>query len=179
MRSTTAVLLIVDDEVNDQQILAHAFRRLKISNPIRCVDSGNEAIDYLNGSGEYADRKAFPYPSYILTDLKMPNGDGFTLLENLKSNPEWAVIPTIVISGSADADDIKKSYILGASAFLVKPDTLEGFERLAKNTFEFWNMVQTPEVDESGQQLPTKGEGKLGARFPSPHYVKRPRLKRN
>ena len=156
-------------------MIRRAFRRLKIPNPVACVDSGNDAIRYLNGNGEYSDRKRFPYPTYIITDLKMPDGDGFALLQNLKSNPEWAVIPTIILSGSADLDDIKKSFLLGASAYFVKPNTLEGLERLTKITYEFWSMSETPEVDESGQQLGTKSAGKLGERIEAPKYVKRAR----
>ena len=64
------------------------------------------------GEGKYADRDKFAYPTFIITDLKMPRRDGFAVLGFLKSNPEWAMIPTIVFSGSADLDDIKEAYML-------------------------------------------------------------------
>src|ERR1700726_288193 len=120
MKSKTSAILIVDDSINDQRIIARAFHKINIPNPVRTVGSGNEAIRYLNGQGKFADREQFPYPTFILADLKMDDGDGFSLLENLKSKPEWAVIPTIILSGSLDVDDIKKSFMLGASSFFVK-----------------------------------------------------------
>ena len=73
------------------------------------------------GEGKYSDRRLYAYPTFITTDLKMPGADGFAVLEHLKNNPEWAVIPTVVLTGSRDLDDIKKSYMLGASSYHVKP----------------------------------------------------------
>lgn len=166
MKPKTAAILIVDDDQNDQMLMALAFFKLQISNPVLCVDSGNEAIRYLNGEGQYSDRKQFPYPAFILSDLKMPEGDGLALLENLKSRPEWAVIPAIIISGSGDSDDIKKAFKLGASAYFVKPNSPEEFERMMRVTYEFWTLSETPEVNEHGQQLATDSKGKIGERFP-------------
>lgn len=170
MKSKTSAILIVDDSPNDLHFISRAFRKLNIPNPVHCVHSGNEAIRYLNGGGEYADRAQFPYPTFILTDLKMPDGDGFTLLQNIKSKPRWAVIPTIMLSGAGDTDDIKKAFLLGASAYFVKPATLDGYEKMARVTYDFWNMSETPEVDEKGQQLHTESEGKLGERIPQADY---------
>jgi len=69
------------------------------------------------GEGRYADRERFAYPTFIMTDLKMPRVDGFGVLEFLKKNPEWRVIPAVMLSASRDTDDIKKSYALGASSY--------------------------------------------------------------
>jgi CheY-like chemotaxis protein len=69
------------------------------------------------GRREYADRNAYAYPTFITTDLKMPGADGFAVLEHLKNNPEWAVIPTVVFTASRDLDDIEKAYMLGDSSY--------------------------------------------------------------
>ena len=66
--------------------------------PIQMVSDGGEAIAYILGEGKYSDRKKFAYPTFIITDLKMPKADGFAVLEFLKSNPKWKMIPTIVLS---------------------------------------------------------------------------------
>jgi CheY-like chemotaxis protein len=98
--------------------------------------------------------------------LKMPQGDGFTVLDYLKKNPEWAVIPTVVLSASDDLDDIKKSYILGASSYHVKPTSLDGLRKLTRILFEYWKECEVPEVDRTGKRLLTQSEGKLGAGIP-------------
>ena len=68
-----------------------------------------------------------------MMDLKMPRADGFTVLQHLKQNPEWAIIPTVVFSTSSDLDDIKKSYMLGASSYHVKPTTMEELRKHLKS----------------------------------------------
>src|SRR6185369_13434003 len=118
------------------------------------------------GEGKYADRQKFAYPTFIITDLKMPRADGFAVLEFLKGNPEWAVIPTIVLSASSDLDDIKKSYMLGASSYHLKPHSTAELENQLAVINAYWMTCQVPEVDQTGKQLRTDSEGKLGERFP-------------
>ena len=127
--------------------------------------SGAQAIAYMMGDGKFADRQKYAYPTFIMTDLKMPDGDGFAVLEFLKSNPQWKVIPTIVLSASADLDDIKKSYMLGASSYHVKPQSHEQLRNQLKVINDYWMTCQVPEVDISGKQLVTDSKGKLGERF--------------
>jgi hypothetical protein len=86
----------------------------------------------------------------------------------LKGNPEWAVIPTIVFSASADLDDIKKAYMLGASSYHVKPRTLGAMVHQMLVLHSYWMTCEVPEVDVSGRQLRTQSKGKLGERFPQP-----------
>jgi CheY-like chemotaxis protein len=175
MKPRDKSILLVDDDPNDQDLATMALTRLKIANPVRTVHGGNEAIRYLNGEGQYADRSQFPYPAFIITDLKMPDGDGFTLLRDLREHPQWHVIPTIVLTGSSDKDDVKKAYLLGAATFFTKPSRLDQLERLMRLAYDYWDAAQTPDADVQGQQLPTRSEGKLGERIPQPDYVPRPR----
>ena len=118
------------------------------------------------GEGKFSDRKKFPYPTFVVTDLKMPGEDGFAVLDFLKQNPEWAVIPTIVLSGSSDPDDISIAYMLGASSYHVKPGTNAEMTRMISALSTYWLNCEVPEVDSSGRQLRTEGFGKLGERFP-------------
>src|ERR1043165_3130059 len=80
-------------------------------------------------------------------------------------NPQWKVIPMIVLSGSADLDDIKKSYMLGVSSYHVKPQSHEELRHQLKVINDYWMTCQVPQVDSTGKQLPTDGAGKLGERF--------------
>jgi DNA-binding response OmpR family regulator len=95
----------------------------------------------------------------------MPKGDGFCVLEFLKGNPQWKVIPTIVLSASKDLDDIKRSYMLGASSFHVKPQSHDELRQLLQVINAYWMTCQVPEVDSTGKQLATDSVGKLGERF--------------
>lgn len=165
MRKTTPTILVIDDDANDLMLFESAFRAVGAASRVMTAGSGDEAIAYLNGEGKFSDRGAYPYPDFVITDLKMPDGDGFAVLEHFKRNPEWAVIPTVVLSGSQDNDDIKKAYLLGASAYHVKPSSPTALRNLVKSLHDYWHTCELPEVDRSGKQVPTKEAHKLGQRF--------------
>lgn len=166
MKKYHATILVVEDDPNDQFLIERAFRKIGVTDPIQIVGNGAEAIAYMMGEGKYSDRKKFAYPTFVITDLKMPGSDGFAVLEFLKGNPEWRVIPTVVLSASSDLDDIKKSYMLGASSYHVKPQQPEELRKQLEVINAYWMTCQVPEVDITGKQLRTDSEGKLGERFP-------------
>ncbi|MBI4094236.1 MAG: response regulator [Candidatus Liptonbacteria bacterium] len=59
-------------------------------------------------------------PSLILLDLLLPKRDGFWVLGELKKNPEWALIPVVVLSNLGGDNDIKRALQLGARDYFVK-----------------------------------------------------------
>jgi len=143
----TAILIIEDDE-NDVLLLRMALAREGITNPIHIVHNGKEAIRYLENDGEYADRFKYPFPDLIFTDLKMPVMGGFAVLEWLKKHPDLCVIPIVVLSSSADGDDIRKAYRLGASAYMVKPGSLDELRKAVRRAHEFWKHCEKPALKE-------------------------------
>jgi CheY-like chemotaxis protein len=168
MKKYHATILVVEDDANDQFLIERAFRKIGVTDPIQIVGDGEEAIAYMMGEGKFSEREKFAYPTFIVTDLKMPRADGFAVLEFLKGNPQWAVVPTIVLSASADRDDIKKAYMLGASSYHVKPQSPEALRHQLDVINAYWMTCQVPEVDITGKQLRTESAGKLGERFPQP-----------
>ena len=165
MKTYHTTILVIEDDPNDQLLIEAAFRKAGVIDPIHVMADGAEAIAYMCGEGKYANRDVFAYPKFITTDLKMPRADGFEVLEFLKKNPEWKVIPAVVLSASGDLDDVKKSYMLGASSYHVKPKTLEDLCRQLKILHDYWLTCEVPQVDKSGKQLRTSSQGKLGERF--------------
>jgi len=157
--------MVVDDDPNDLIFIEKAFRAIGVKDPIHTINGGLEAIAYMMGEGKFSDRNLYAYPTFITTDLKMPGADGFAVLEHLKQNPEWAVIPTVVLTSSADLDDIKKAYMLGASSYHLKPSSPADLRRQLKVLHDYWLTCEVPEVDSSGRQVRTDSNGKLGERF--------------
>ncbi|QWV98767.1 response regulator [Geomonas nitrogeniifigens] len=165
MTRTKYTILVADDDPNDRVLMERAFKTSLVKAELRLVTCGEEAIAYLRGEGVFADRSNYQYPSFLLTDLKMFPGDGFSILEFLQGTPESAIIPTIVLSSSNDLDDVKKAYTLGASAYIVKPQDPGQLVELLKVIAAFWLICEVPEVDEAGRRLQTTCQGKLGERF--------------
>ena len=168
MKKYHATILLVDDDVDFLDFVERGFRKNGVEGPIHQVHDGMEAIAYMMGEGRFADRTTYEYPTFIMIDLKMPHADGFAVLQHIKGNPEWAIIPSVIFTSSADLDDIKKSYMLGASSFHVKPMTLDKLREQLKILHDYWMTCETPEVDRSGRQIHTDSVGKLGERFSQP-----------
>jgi CheY-like chemotaxis protein len=168
MKNETFTILVVDDDENDQFMIRRTFKKISDVATIQAAHDGEEAIAYMKGEGKFHDRKQFKYPSFIMTDLKMPRADGFAVLQFLKSNPMWRIIPAVVLSASRDLDDIKKSYMLGASSYHVKPNDPVSLHKLLDLLYQYWMSCEVPQVDATGKQMQTDSDGKLGERFPQP-----------
>ena len=175
MKKLNPIVMLVDDCEDDRLLIQRAFEKVGFAKAVHSLADGAEAIEYMMGEGDYSDRNKFPYPTFIITDLKMPRQDGFAVLDFLKQNPEWAVIPTIVLSGSTDLDDIRTAYMLGASSYHVKPGNHSELMQLVSVLAAYWLACEVPAVDASGRQMRTDSSGKLGERFPHlPRTSKKP-----
>jgi CheY-like chemotaxis protein len=133
MSDKTTICLLVDDEENDVLLLRREFRHTPQQMALQSVFDGTEAIRYLEGQAEYADRKTYPLPHIILVDLKMPRLDGFGFLQWLRgeASSNLRLLPVIVMSSSDLPEDLSRARALGANSYMVKPVKWQEFiERL-------------------------------------------------
>ncbi len=137
MLDQVAILLAEDDE-NDIFLMGRAFDRAGIPNPLFVVRNGQEAIDYLAGTGEYGNRSKFPVPGLMLLDLKMPWMDGFDVLKWLRSHSQFDSLPVVVMTSSKLQADIDKSRQLGVFDYRVKPHSFDDLVRLLDDVRKCW-----------------------------------------
>jgi CheY-like chemotaxis protein len=135
---TSRVILIAEDDPDDLFLLKRSFSKSGIINPIREVRSGHGVIAYLNGDGAYADRDQYPYPSILLLDINMPNGDGFEVLSWIRNKCPVKGMLVIVLSRLEDISGINRSYALGANSFLTKPGNAEDLQGLIRVFKDYW-----------------------------------------
>ena len=114
-------ILIVDDDQDDARLIRRAVMGLRPKSAVHAIPGGMDLKAYLEGQGRYANRESFPYPGLIMLDLRMPEMDGFEVMEWLRDHPRHAGIPIVVISSFDRQQLISKSYQLGARTFLSKP----------------------------------------------------------
>mgnify|MGYP000613311326 FL=1 len=135
-------ILMAEDNPGDVTLTRKALEEGKLANNLHVVNDGVEAIAYLNGEGEYADR---PRPDLILLDLNMPRKDGREVLEDIKSDDDLKRIPVVVLTSSEAEEDVAKSYELHANAYLTKPIDFDGFLEIVGSLEEFWlEVVKLP-----------------------------------
>jgi CheY-like chemotaxis protein len=137
-------ILVAEDDDDYALILETAMKALGWQNPIRMVSSGTEAIDYLLGEGKYADRTAFPFPSIMFVDVKMPGVSGFDVLRWMRQHPQCSGLPTMMLSSSDDNKDTRLAYELGANAYFVKPADISDLKAMLKAAYEFWALCAKP-----------------------------------
>jgi len=141
-----AVILLVEDGEDDVLLIRKAFARAYLDNPMHVVKDGEEAVAYLSGEGQYANRAEHPLPSLILLDLKMPRMDGFQVLEWLRAQPGIRGIPVVVLTTSDLMQDVNRAYTLGANSFLVKPMDFRDYADLGRVIRHYWiKSVKMPE----------------------------------
>jgi len=150
------VFLLVEDEDNDAYLFEFAFRNLTDKIFIRRVKDGVEAIDYIQGKGDFTDRQKYPLPKVIILDLILPRVDGFEFLRWLRRGcpGDLSLIPVIVLSVTNIDSEVKKAYAFGANAFMHKPIELDTFRKKIEAIGVYWSeYVEAPEVSQASQQF--------------------------
>jgi CheY-like chemotaxis protein len=135
-------ILLVEDDPGDVVMTREAFQDYKIRNQLHVVNDGSEAMAFLRQEGEFADR---PRPDLVLLDLNLPRMDGREVLQAIKSDPELASIPVVVLTTSENEDDVLRSYSLHANAYVTKPVDFERFIEVVRQIDEFFvSVVRLP-----------------------------------
>jgi CheY-like chemotaxis protein len=132
------VVLMADDDTDDCLLVKSAFETAGITLDLRYVEDGKELMDYLYRQGQYADPEQSPCPDIILLDLNMPRKDGRESLKDIKSDPVLRSIPVVILTTSREKSDILSTYEAGASSFIIKPLTLEGWSEMAETIGRYW-----------------------------------------
>lgn len=136
--ATPITILIADDDPEDRMLAQDALAEALLANDIRFVQNGEELLEYLRHTGNYADPESSPRPGMILLDLNMPRMDGREALAEIKANPELRGIPVIILTTSDADEDILRSYNLGASSFITKPVTFDGLVKVMLALKMYW-----------------------------------------
>ena len=131
-------VLVAEDHDEDWFFFQYACRKAGIRPPCHRVRNGKEAIHYLEGRGEYADRALHPLPRLIISDVRMPLADGFDFLSWLRTERKQWVVPFLFLSTSTSPTDIGRAYELGANAFLTKPGGITKFSEMLREVGAFW-----------------------------------------
>ncbi len=134
-------ILLVEDNRDDELLTLRAFARNRIANPIVVVRDGEEALDYLFARGSYSERKPDLFPVLILLDLKLPKLDGHEVLRAIRQDHRTRLIPVIILTTSAEDEDIMASYDLGANSYIRKPVDFSEFMEAIRLLGAYWLLL--------------------------------------
>ena len=143
MKQNQYPLLIVEDSDEDFETLMRSINKAKISQPVYRCEDGEEALDFLYHQGEYRDKAIAPRPALIVLDLNLPGTDGREVLAEIKQNEKLQTIPVIILSTSANPQDIDACYRCGVSGYLAKPMNTQLLNELVEAFLQYWFEVVT------------------------------------
>ncbi|MBA2731979.1 MAG: response regulator [Acidobacteria bacterium] len=132
------VILLVEDNARDEALTLRALKKNNIANEVVVTRDGVEALDYLFGTGTYADRDVNVMPQLIRLDLKLPKVDGLQVLQRIRADERTKRLPVVVFTSSSEQEDMIKSYDLGANSYIRKPVDFEQFLEATKVVGLYW-----------------------------------------
>ena len=144
-------ILLVEDDDGHARLLEKNLRRGGIINRLVRVADGQEAVDYVSRTAAYQDTSAYPDPSVVLLDVRMPRLDGFEVLSHLKNDPALMKIPVIMLTSTDNQNEINRAYELGANGYVVKPVGMESFIDRVVKLGMFIEVIELPEKGDHGR----------------------------
>ncbi len=139
---SSLVILWTEDDENDRLMITVALERSGRVLKVVFVEDGEQAWQYLAGTGKYCDRAEFPEPHALVTDLKMPRCNGFELVERIRADLRFKTLPVFVFSASDLSVDRSAAQSLGVDGFITKP-----------MGFGLWSSTVVSVVDQAAAHL--------------------------
>jgi CheY-like chemotaxis protein len=120
---TAELIVVVEDNEDDVFFMRRALKGAGITTPVHVLTDGQQATDYLAGTGSYEERGRHPMPTLVFLDLKLPYCTGFEVLEAMRHQGTLNHTQVIILTSSPEERDRARARELGAAAYLVKPPT--------------------------------------------------------
>lgn len=140
MSAEPTQILLVEDSPDDVELILRALRAHNLTNRVKVVSDGAEALDYLRPD----DPDHVPpdgLPRLILLDLKLPRVGGVEVLRQLKASARTRTIPVVVLTSSREESDLVASYEYGANSYIVKPMDFEQFMEAVRQLGLYWMLL--------------------------------------
>lgn len=144
MSESTKTILLVEDNPDDEALAIRALKRHHVGNEVVVAHDGVEALDYLFGTGIYADRDINLKPTVVLLDLKLPRLDGIEVLRRIRTDERTKLLPVVVLTTSSEEQDMLDSYSLGCNSYIRKPVDFLQFSEAIRQLGMYWLLMNEP-----------------------------------
>jgi len=138
MKNKTKFILLIEDNPDDELLTIQALKDSNISNDVIVARDGEEALDFLFGTGKYLGRDLTLLPQVILLDIKLPKLDGLEVLQQIRANKNTKLLPVVMLTSSKEEQDLIHSYELGANSYIRKPVDFDQFTKAIQNLGLYW-----------------------------------------
>ncbi len=138
------IILLVEDNPSDIGLTKRALAKSRIMNEMVVAEDGQEALDYLFGTGQFEGRNVDELPALVLLDLKLPRVDGLEVLRQVRADPRTSRLPVVILTTSREEQDVSQSYDLGANSYIRKPVDFTQFMEAIRQVGLYWLMMNEP-----------------------------------
>lgn len=139
-------VLLVEDNPRDAELTLRALNKRNLANKVIHVKDGQEALDWLFGTGSHAGRDPCSHPKVVLLDLKLPKVSGMEVLRAIRADERTRLMPVVVMTSSPEQKDVIQSYELGVNSYVVKPVDFESFSTAVASLGYYWLLVNRDPV---------------------------------
>jgi CheY-like chemotaxis protein len=137
-------VLLVEDNPDDAEFTLRALRKANVALRVALVEDGVQALEFVFGTGSYAQRAGASLPRVVLLDLKLPKVDGLEVLKEIRTTDGLKPLPVVMLTSSREEQDVVNSYELGVNAYVVKPVDFTEFVRAIADLGIFWAVLNEP-----------------------------------
>lgn len=147
--NTPLDILLVEDNPQDAELAIHALKACNLANRLLHVRDGQEALDFLFGTGPYEGRDVQHRPKVVMLDLKLPKVNGIEVLRQIRADSRTKLLPVAVFTSSREESDLAETYRLGANSYIVKPVDFESFSKVVSHLGQYWLKLNESPLRES------------------------------
>ena len=131
-------ILLVEDNPDDVALTERALKKSHIFNKLVVARDGVEALDYLFGTGNRANKDLNTTPDIILLDINLPKIDGLEVLKRIRADKSTKLLPVVILTSSKEDKDLIKAYGLGANSYIRKPVSFTQFVEVIQQLGLYW-----------------------------------------
>jgi len=141
--SGVADILLVEDDAKDAELAMNALKECGFASRVEHMNDGDEALDYIAGTGIFA-RRPPTLPKLMLLDLGLHKTGGLQVLRQLKTDERTKGIPIVVLTGSKLTIEVVESYKLGVNSYVIKPTSAREFAKVVAAIGHYWLQINEP-----------------------------------
>ncbi len=145
----TRIILLVEDNPSDADLTRRALDKARIQNRLVVAEDGEEALDYLFGTGAHAGRDVSILPALTLLDLNLPKISGLEVLRRIRADVRTRRLPVVILTSSREDHDIAAGYDLGVNSYIRKPVDFAQFALAIEHLGLYWLVLNElpPELE--------------------------------
>jgi CheY-like chemotaxis protein len=132
-------ILLAEDNPMDVDLTLRAFARRNAGNVFDVARDGLEAVEFIARW-----EAGHPLPAIVLLDINLPKLNGIEVLRQFRAHARFGHLPVVMLTTSAEDQDVQSAYALGANSYIVKPVDFDSFTTVAGQIDAYWLTINVP-----------------------------------